>query len=211
MLKYYVYISATKVGMLYPQIPPAFLKGAEAELKINLGVISTGFKAHGPEEAKELPRQVAAVEAYLRDKGLVGTAEDPHAWISGSALMRWGRVRDYAAGIAFFGGTVGHKTVALLGSSDSIIGMPLQADSNHSLDYYTLRSLESELRRASEAADWSPPASEFYSPFSSYARSVDLAYQSLKDSDANLEFLALVLEKRETLIVATPLYVALAS
>jgi len=54
MLKYYVYISATKVGMLYPQIPADFLRGAEAELKINLGVISTSVKSRGPEEAKEL-------------------------------------------------------------------------------------------------------------------------------------------------------------
>ena len=88
MLRYYVYLSATKVDMMYPQIPPVFLKGAEAELKVNLGVISTRLKAHGPEEAKELPLRMSAVESYLRNQKQVGTVDDPKMWIGGIASMR---------------------------------------------------------------------------------------------------------------------------
>ncbi|MFL6546991.1 MAG: DUF7019 family protein [Candidatus Udaeobacter sp.] len=44
-MKYYLYISGTKVDMLYPQLPPAFLRGAEADFKINLGIVSSGVKA----------------------------------------------------------------------------------------------------------------------------------------------------------------------
>ena len=54
MLKYYIYISETKVNMLYPQIPAAFLSAAEAEVKVSLGVVSTSLKSRGPEQAKEL-------------------------------------------------------------------------------------------------------------------------------------------------------------
>src|SRR4051794_14745891 len=100
-LRYYVYISATKVEMLYSQVPPAFLKGAEAELKVNLGIISTSLKGRGPEEARELPARVAAVSSYLRDQNEVGTVEDPKAWIEGVVPMRWGCVREYASDIAF--------------------------------------------------------------------------------------------------------------
>jgi Family of unknown function (DUF7019) len=32
-----------ETDMLYPQIPPDFLAAAEAEVKVNLGVISTGL------------------------------------------------------------------------------------------------------------------------------------------------------------------------
>src|SRR5260370_24026021 len=102
--------------MLYSQIPPAFLKGAEAELKINLGVISTNLKGRGPEEAKELPARAAAVASYIRDQNEVGTVETPKQWIEGATSMRWGCVREYASDIAFFGGTIGTRTVALLGS-----------------------------------------------------------------------------------------------
>jgi hypothetical protein len=78
-VKYYVYISASKVGMLYPQIPSSFLKGAEAELKVNIGVISTGIKARGPEDVKELPAQIPAIESYLRNQKQIGTVDEPRA------------------------------------------------------------------------------------------------------------------------------------
>lgn len=79
--KYYVYISATKVDMLYSQIPPAFLKGAESEIKVNLGVISTSLKGRGPDEAKELPARLAAVSSYIRNEDEIGTVLHPKQWI----------------------------------------------------------------------------------------------------------------------------------
>jgi hypothetical protein len=48
-------------------------------------------------------------------------------------------------------------------------------------------------------------------PYFSYAESVDIAFRALKGTDCNLEFLAMVLHKEKKLIVATPLYVALAN
>lgn len=213
MLKYYVYISTTKVDMLYSQIPPAFLKGAEAELKINLGVISTSLKGRGPEEAKELPARVAAVGSYIRNQNEVGTVENPKQWIEGVTSMRWGCVREYASDIAFFGGTVGKKTIALLGSSESIVGAPKVSESNHAPFYYTMKFFNQMLlnRRFKEADVWSSPHedTEGKPPYYSYAKSVDIALEALAGSDANLEFLALVLHEENKLIVATPLYVAL--
>jgi hypothetical protein len=213
MLKYYVYISATKVDMLYPQIPPAFLKGAEAELKISLGVISSGLKTHGPEEAKELPARAAAVESYLRNQREVGTIDDPKSWLGGVALMRWGCVQEYASDIAFFGGQAGGRTVALLGSSDSIVGAPKVAESNHAPFYYTMKFFNQKLlnRGFKAPGKWDKPRedSEGEPAYYSYAESVDIAFQSLAGTEANLEFLAFVLYKEENLIVATPLYVAL--
>jgi hypothetical protein len=211
MLKYYVYISATKVEMLYSQIPADFLKGAEAELKVNLGVISTSVKGRGPEEAKELSARVAAVGSYIRDHDEVGTVENPKSWIEGIASMRWGCVREYASDIAFFGGKLGTRTLALLGSSESLIGEPKVSEANHASFYYTMRFFNAMLanRRFKEERDWRFENAE-KPPYNSYAKSVDIAYGALAGTEANLEFLALVLHQEEKLVVATPLFVALA-
>jgi hypothetical protein len=53
MLKYYVYISKPKVDMLYPQIPAGFLAGPEAEVKVSLGIISSGVKSRSPDPPDE--------------------------------------------------------------------------------------------------------------------------------------------------------------
>lgn len=129
--------------------------------------------------------------------------------------MRWGCVREYASDIAFFGGTVATTTVALLGSSESIIGAPKVSDANHEPFYYTMKFFNEMLsnRRFKEARAYS--SSEQYSernpPCYSYAESVNIAMAALDGSEATLEFLALVMRNEERLIIATPLYVALSS
>jgi hypothetical protein len=214
MLKYYVYISATKVNMLYPQIPPAFLRGAEAELKINLGVISTTVKGRGPEEATELPARVAAVQSYLRNENAVGSIENPRQWTEGSMPMRWGRVSEYASDIAFFGGVAGKKRVALIGSSDSLIGTPQSAEANHGPFYYQLKffnaMLESKGFKAGDS-QLTAPHEESNVVQNNYASLVGVALDALPSSEQSLDFLALVLQNEPNLIVATPLYVALAT
>jgi len=217
MLKYYVYISATKVNMLYPQIPPAFLRGAEAELKINLGVISTSVKGRGPEEATELPARVAAVQSYLRKENAVGSIENPRQWTEGTMPMRWGRVSEEASDIAFFGGVAGKKRVALIGSSDSLIGTPQSAEANHGGLYYQLKffnainpMLESKGFKAGDST-LTAPHEESSVVQNNYASLVGIALDALPSSEQSLDFLALVLQNEPNLIVATPLYVALAT
>jgi hypothetical protein len=212
-VKYYVYLSATKVNMLYPQIPPAFLRGAEAELKINLGVISTSVKGRGPETATELPVQVAAVQSYLRNENAVGSIDNPKQWIEGRMPMRWGRVSEYASDIAFFGGTSGSKAVALIGSTDSLIGAPQSAEANHGPLYYKMKFLNGLLASYGfNSGDSALTASQMERGVErlDYADLVDLALNALPSSEENLEFFALVLKNDPSLIVATPLYVAIA-
>ena len=72
-MKYYLYISAPKVEMLFPQIPPTFLQGASAELKVNLGLLSTTIKGTQPENFESLSLRVAAVSKYLQAHAEVST------------------------------------------------------------------------------------------------------------------------------------------
>lgn len=215
-MKYYIYISVTKVNMLYPQIPPAFLKGAEAEMKINLGVISTTIKGRGPDAMAELPAQVAAVASYLKGEHAVGSIDNPRKWIAGSLPMRWGCISEYASDIAFFGGATGGKTIALVGASDSVIGTSQSAGANHGPLYYKMKFLNSLFEEFGFKAsrynnvplDALEDDPELKQP--GYADLVGLALNTFPDTEENLEFLALVLKNEPNLIVATPLYVALA-
>lgn len=51
-MKHYIYISDTKVDMIFAQIPKAMLEGLAGELKINLGVLSASFKQEASQETR---------------------------------------------------------------------------------------------------------------------------------------------------------------
>jgi hypothetical protein len=202
MLKYYIYISETKVNMLYPQIPAAFLSAAESEVKVSLGVVSTSLKSRGPEQAKELAGRVGVVAGYLRKHEKVGTPAEPQTWFQAEADLRWGVVREYASDIAFFGGRVGSRMLALLGSSESIVGAAQTSEAQHAPYYYTLRFMngivegQADLGRAKM-------------PYYSWPQAVEIANAALVGSMTRLEFLARLVHQEGDLVVGTPIYVAL--
>lgn len=215
MLRYFLYLSATKIDMLYPQIPPAFFDGAEAELKVNLGVISTGVKSRSPDRPTELSARASAIESHLSSEKVIGTIDKPRSWIKGNCPMLWGVVEEYASDIAFFGGKTEETTVALLGARDSIIGQPIVAESKHDPFYYTLKFFNHLVANAASAKPDDHTRSNAFGddpPYCSYKEAVNIATKALDSPGQimqNLEFLALVLHHQENLIVGTPLYVAL--
>jgi hypothetical protein len=200
-MKYYLYISAPKVEMLFPQIPPKFLQGASAELTVNLGLVSTTVKGTQPESFESLSPQVAAVSKYLHAHAEVGTVESPGQYISGSLPMKYGVVAEYASDIAFFGAKVGRARCVLVGSSDSLLGSPQRAGANHAPYYYTLKFLN-YLVEGNETTPEQPP-------YYSYKRAYEIAMKALIGNPQRLEFLAKTLHTEKNLVVATPIYVAL--
>jgi len=203
MLKYYVYISETKVSMLYPQIPSAFLSTAEAELKVNLGVVSTGLKSRSPEQTKELAGRVGVLAAYLRKHEKIGTLDEPQTWFQAVADLHWGVVTEYASDIAFFGGRVGDRTLALLGSSESIVGAAQTSESQHASYYYTLKFFNGVVKGQARLTNDKPP-------YHSWHGAVEIALGALPESTSRLDFLARLIHQDGDLLVGTPLYVAFA-
>ena len=201
MLKYYVYISRTKVDMLYPQIPPDALAAAEAEVKLSLGVISTGFRKRRPEPSRELAARASVVAAYIRKHEDVGTPQSPQAWSEAVTPLRWGVVHRYASDIALFAGQVGDVTVALLGSSTSIVGTSSTTEAQHGLFYYTLEFFNTVLER--DALVRQEP------PYYTWPDAVEIGMGALPQTPYNMEFLARVVHTENSLVIASPLYVAL--
>ncbi|MFJ2558896.1 MULTISPECIES: DUF7019 family protein [unclassified Streptomyces] len=111
-------------------------------------------------------------------------------------------MQDYAAELAFFGGEVDGVKLALIGSPAGLIGVTADTAANHSLDYYVLKFLrgEAELARGSSEG-WTP-----------YEAAVDDALNAdvLSPTRLRLEFLAKPLFRNDRVLVATPIYVALA-
>lgn len=132
---YFVYVSRTKVEMLYPQISTS-----------NQHEVTT-------------ERKLGAVCEYLRRNENVGTIDSPGKYIEGTVPLKYGIVSEYASEIAFFGGIVGGTKLGLIGSSASLVGAVERADSNHAPYYYTLKFLNRAV--VAEGIEGAPPYYSF--------------------------------------------------
>lgn len=200
-MKYYVYVSRTKVDMLYAQLPPDFLKGISAEVKVNVGVLSGTLKGTSDANDSNLLQPLHAVSEYIRKREYIGTINSPGTYISDTSSLKYGIVSEYASDIAFFGGVIGSNTLALIGSSTSLIGETERADANHSSYYYTLKFLNNAVNYGQTKGE-NPP-------FHSFTEAAWIALKALPPLTYNLEFLAKVLHREKGLIVGTPIYVAM--
>jgi hypothetical protein len=201
-LQYFVYISQTKLEILIPQIPARLLRSLEAEIKINVAAFAAGVKKTASAPPPELAAKAVVLSDYLeKQSGWVGTLADPGRYVKGVASLQYGVMQDYAAELAFFGGVVDGVKLALIGSPASLIGAAADTAANHSLDYYVLKFLRQQAENAREGGDGA-----------SYETAVDGALSAgvLPPTRLRLEFLAKPLFHNLRVLVATPIYVALA-
>ena len=201
VLKYYIYLSQTKVDMLFPQVPAVFLKGAEAEITVNLGLASAALKSRSLEDGKELAGRAAAVCSYIRRYEVVGDVSLPKRWIAGTGMLQWGVVKGCGSDLVLFGGKVAEKSLALIGSRESVIGEVKTAEANHAALHYKLIKTNT---MGKDGMGKNVKPSDL-----SYQKDIDIALQALPKTMTNLEFLAKVLHDEPTCLVATPLYVAI--
>jgi hypothetical protein len=140
-VKYYLYISDTKVDMLLPQIPHKLQKQIATEFKLDLKIFSAARKTEETIDDDRIKR-LEAVVAYIREKKRVGTAGRPAEYFAGMLAMRWGplterrrerydpetkvfspepeRLRD----IVYFSGYSNECLIGLGGSGKHVIGGP---------------------------------------------------------------------------------------
>jgi hypothetical protein len=117
--------------------------------------------------------------------------------------LKSGIVREYVSDIALFGGRLGDTTVALLGSSASMIGSATTTSADHSPFYYTLQFFN-DVAELHAPEDHEPP-------YFSWHEAVEIGLRALPEAEVDMEFLARVIHTEDGLVVATPLYVALGS
>lgn len=111
-MKYYIYISDTKVDMLYPQIPKPLLKKIASSLNIDLKLfgaeLSIGAKGNPSNETRYVKVQI--VSEYIEKHLDVGSVDAPSTYFKGKLPMRYGTLGRDAI---YFGGTNSHIILGL--------------------------------------------------------------------------------------------------
>lgn len=115
--KYYVYVSETKVEMLYSQIPLSMKDKLEANLKLNLRLAEISFaKKQMPDNAYT---KLNVVIEYLKKAAMIGSLGKPLDYFCGDLFL--GMAQIYP-GVAFWGGKYNDIAIGLGGSMNNLLG-----------------------------------------------------------------------------------------
>lgn len=116
-LKYYVYLSESKINMLYSQIPPSIRNKIKADVKINLQLAEVSFsKKQFPDT---LYTELQIILDYLEKQNSIGSIVEPLEYFKGQLRMGWAQI--YPS-VLFFGGKLNETTIGLGGSMNNLLG-----------------------------------------------------------------------------------------
>lgn len=126
--RYYLYISDSKLDMLFEQIDHSALRRISAELKVDLKIASVTLKrADNPAPTRAAKLRV--VEWFIDRHHHVGTIDEPgNEYFRGRMEMAWGQLRgshstdEFRRGLVFFQGWQHHHAVVLAGRSRHVLG-----------------------------------------------------------------------------------------
>ncbi|GAA3436917.1 DUF7019 family protein [Kutzneria kofuensis] len=202
-LRYYVYISDSKVDMLLPQVDPGFAGKRSTEVGVNLKVVTGKRKVES--DADRIAR-LERVVRHLDDFCDVGTIDEPGQYFRGRLAMRW---KQAAPGLVYFGGATEDTVVGLGGASGHIFGGTAPKDAVFAPSQLPGLVQGLEAIAADDAAE----------------SSLELAYlanRNLRGDEQEVEFVAKRLRhgpspypeldggKAVSVLVGSPLFVALA-
>lgn len=135
-LRYFHYISKTKVEMLESQLTTSAAPTTKSELSFNAGIIS-GKIGHDRLPLDDLIKKLTRVEKHIREHEAVGTIEQPAKWIEGSGSAIIARMTDAVGAVFYFirnettylalGGSRGHLISASVNRSERF-GLSFAAD-----------------------------------------------------------------------------------
>ena len=214
----YLYVSETKIDMLYPQILKTILDNIDDESNINTGFGSTLTAI--PDSEKTLYDKLDLVSSYIEKEGTVGTVDSPLQYFKGMLPMRWGSYgRDEKSQLVYFGGITDTGTVLGLGGSMHHVLEKERGGSHaqsHSLSFALANKLSVELNiplTPGDKYEIEGQSRAFALNDESYLEAVSLATHQMEGPLQDLEFLAQRLvaggEDRKV-VLGTPIYVAVA-
>ncbi|MFE2180043.1 DUF7019 family protein [Streptomyces sp. NPDC059455] len=146
-MRYYLYVSQSKLEMLFQQIPQKLLGRLAAEAKVDLKVLSLALqKPAGP--AAGTYGQLDVIEEYLDREYDIGWMAEPSSWFRGDLGLR---IAGYgqSAGPVFMTGQEGRTVIALIGSAHHLVGQKAPAE-GIAVAHSMLPSLFRLLREAPE-------------------------------------------------------------
>jgi hypothetical protein len=228
-LKHYLYISKTKVEMLYEQVASSAKENRSLEWALGVKALKLTRKTETQDEP-DLDDKLKAVIEEIEALCLVGTAADPKEYIKGTLPMRWGLYRDAGRPdeeppLVYFGGRIPDSVFGLGGSSRHVIGnCGASATGSRSATPALITHLLDGLGLPREGWNSWPRIRDRDDLFDyETCAAIALATGHLKGPDQVLEFYAKTLwtgrfldrhsgtEGMTSVLLGSPLYVALAS
>lgn len=125
-LKYFLYISDSKLEMLHEQIAKGDARRVAVEWKLDGKVVSVSRKNEQDRRENRHEKLMAVLDALER-KALIGTIDEPLDYFRGSVGMRWGMFQDWGRPegeppLVYFGGRTRKTIFGLGGSSKHVVG-----------------------------------------------------------------------------------------
>jgi hypothetical protein len=129
-VRFYLYVSDTKVNMLFEQIFSTSKRTFHVDLKVKAGFVDGTAGISNEEYPPDRDDKLRAVEDFLVEQNLVGTPQDPKDYFKGVLPMRWGMYDDLESrpedcpSLVYFGGfdPTAPLIVGLGGSSMHVLG-----------------------------------------------------------------------------------------
>lgn len=222
-MKYFVYLSDSKLRMLYSQIEESEAK-RKLEWKLNFKFLSTS-RSTEKSSALSKHRQLEAVIKALDEQGQIGTIEEPADYFRGTCSMRWGMFNDVQkpeneSPLVYFGAYPPNCILGLGGSAKHVQGFEgSSSTTSRSATPYIVHHLLQGLEIPSEGWNSSP---NYDGDEGQTFEAIALATSQLRGPLERFEFVAKTLLKgttrhsivtngeRRNCLLGTPLYVAYA-
>jgi hypothetical protein len=223
-MKYFIYLSDTKVDMLYSQIPRRLLEKIAIELNIDLKVMGAGvattIKSNPSEETRY--SKLKLVTEYVEKHLPLGWIDAPDSYFKGSLPMRWGVYPEKSNPfVVYFGGATGLTILGLTGSPQHLLGNQNASSAavmeHVSPSVWAIPSLVFILQGEQNLSTPIPPPTEMPP-----AQLVEHATTRMSGPAQDLEFLAKTLWRgprspypqqegnQQSILLGSPIYVALA-
>jgi len=209
-LKWYLYVSESKVNQLYEQIGAGLFDKIEGEVK--LGVKGMSLTANKKDCAKSTLAKLTIVERYLTETDQIGTVEKTKIFFRGYGDMKWGTTGEHGD-LVFFCGRSADGFVTLGGSTKHVFGGMSKNGQEWSPYIKILSWLKDEAHRLPENSIWP------HLPVSNdVAYLFNLCQMFYEKSDCPPQFVEFVAIKYlegeyygKNAVLGSPLYVALYS
>ncbi len=224
-MQYYIYISDTKIEMLYSQISRFLFPLMSAEIRGQFSILNLELKAERSISSRSM--KLAKILRFLSRSLEIGSVYEPRSFFEGTLDMHWGDYSDLKAArrlddelprdLVFFTGQATNSIVALAGSWHHVVGKKERDDQEREGG----SDLPSILATLAELADERPLQHRgkemTENPEQRALRAVEAAALEASNSlpSQRVEFLAKTLLQGCTsgtgrqVILGSPLYVAL--
>ena len=216
-LKYYQYISGSKLDMLSEQVPLPLRQRIAAELSVDLKIFK--LSAHSERASDETRHaKLRLVETFIDENELAGTVEEPLEYFRGSMVLGmtlYDEVRGSPRDVVFWGGKAGSTRLGLAGSTYHLVGERRSNSQDKSASQMAriMPALDPEL------VDLTPPVEvdDSDDPAEGLRRravdSVSRVIRRASSFQGHKEFLAVTLlrdtnEAGQVVLLGSPIYVA---